>query len=63
MIEVKNNLIKFLEKAYELTTTALKLAQAKEFDQLNLVLENRERVINIIDSLSHSLSKTSTVAS
>lgn len=56
MIEVQNNLIEFLQKAYELTTSALKLAQEKEFEQLNIVLENRERVINIIDSLSQQLS-------
>ena len=56
MIDTQNSLIEFLEKAYELTTLALKLVQKSELDQLNEVLENRERAINIIESLSERLS-------
>ncbi|MBD64106.1 MAG: hypothetical protein CME62_02790 [Halobacteriovoraceae bacterium] len=55
MIETQNNLIEFLEKAYQLTINALKEAQNGEFDKLNNTLENRKRAINIIDSLSQQL--------
>ena len=34
MQQTQDNLINFLEKAYELTVTSLKLAQAKNFDEL-----------------------------
>jgi len=56
MIETQNSLIEFLEKAYELTTMALKLVQKQDIDKLNEVLANRERVINIMESLSERLS-------
>jgi hypothetical protein len=56
MKDIQENLIVFLEKAYELTTQALKNAQASEFEQLNTLLENRERAINVIQSLSEKLS-------
>ena len=55
MIETQKMIIEFLEKAYELTTYSLKLVQNKEYEQLNEALENRERAINIIDSLSQRL--------
>lgn len=56
MNEVQNQLLTFLEKAYELTTIALKLVQKNEIEQLINVMENRERAINIIESLSEKLS-------
>ena len=55
MLETQNTLIDFLEKAYNLTTQALKLVQNNQFEELNQVLNNRERIINIIDSLSEQL--------
>ena len=55
MEQTKENLILFLEKAYELTVSSLKLAQAKDFDQLVKVLDNRERAINIVQSMSENL--------
>ena len=55
MQEIEKNLIDFLEKAYELTVLSLKHAQNKDFEQLNSVLENRERAINIVQSLSENL--------
>ena len=56
MIETQNSLMEFLEKAYELTTLALKLVQKQDIEALNNVLANRERAINIMESLSERLS-------
>ena len=56
MQEIQKNLISFLDKAYALTIKSLKLVQNQEFEELNTVLANRERAINIIDSLSQNLS-------
>jgi hypothetical protein len=56
MKEIQGQLITFLEKAYGLTTQALKLVQEKDFDQLHIVLDNRERAVGIIQSLSEKLS-------
>lgn len=55
MQQTQENLIVFLEKAYELTVTSLKLAQSKNFDELVKVLDNRERAINIVQSMSENL--------
>ena len=55
MIETQKNLIEFLEKAYNLTRLALKAVQNKEFEQLNDILNNRERAINIILTMSERL--------
>ena len=55
MKETQENLIQFLEKAYDLTTQALKSAQAGDFDALVNILDNRERAINIVQSLSENL--------
>ena len=56
MIETQNNLIEFLDKAYKLTTEALKAVQDKEFEELNDILSNRERAVNIVLSMSERLS-------
>ena len=56
MQQTQENLIIFLDKAYELTKVSLKLAQAKNFDELIKVLDNRERAINIVQSMSENLS-------
>ena len=56
MQEIQKNLISFLDKAYALTIESLKLVQKQDFENLNNVLSNRERAINIIDSLSQNLS-------
>lgn len=56
MKDIQDNLIIFLEKAYELTKIALKQVQDKEFEQLHVVLDNRERAINVVQSLSEKLS-------
>lgn len=56
MLQTQENLITFLDKAYELTKVSLKLAQAKNFDELVKVLDNRERAINIVQSMSENLS-------
>lgn len=55
MIETQKTLIEFLEKAYELTTLALKLVQKRDIDSLNEVLDNRERAINIVETMSERL--------
>lgn len=55
MEQTQENLITFLEKAYELTVASLKLAQSKNFEELVKVLDNRERAINIVQSLSENL--------
>ena len=55
MQQTQENLISFLDKAYELTKKSLKLAQAKNFDELVKVLDNRERAINIVQSMSENL--------
>lgn len=55
MQQTQENLIVFLEKAYELTVSSLKLAQAKNFDELIKVLDNRERAINVVQSMSENL--------
>ena len=56
MKEIQGQLITFLEKAYQLTTQALKLVQEQDFEKLHLVLDNRERAVGIIQSLSEKLS-------
>ncbi len=56
MQETQTQLIDFLTKAYELTRQALKHAQNHEFTQLSSALDNRERAINIVHSLSERLS-------
>lgn len=56
MKEIQEQLIEFLEKAYELTQLGLKLVQNKEYEQLSEVLDNRERALNVITSLSEKLS-------
>ena len=56
MKDIQNQLIEFLEKAYELTTIALKKVQERDFEQLGDILDNRERSLNIINSLSEKLS-------
>lgn len=56
MINTQNNLINYLEKAYELTRQGLKEVQAYEIEKLNLTLDNRERILNIIESLSEQMS-------
>jgi hypothetical protein len=48
MNETENSLIDILEKAYKLTTLCLKLVQKQDIDQMNEVLANRERAINIM---------------
>lgn len=55
MIETQKTLLEFLEKAYELTTLALKLVQKRDIDSLNEVLDNRERAINIVETMSERL--------
>lgn len=55
MQQTQENLITFLDKAYELTKVSLKLAQTKNFDELMKVLDNRERAINIVQSMSENL--------
>jgi CRISPR/Cas system CSM-associated protein Csm4 (group 5 of RAMP superfamily) len=55
MQQIQEQLIDFLQKAYELSTAALKKAQAGEMDQLSELLDNRERSINIINSLTEKL--------
>ena len=56
MKEIQDQLIEYLEKAYELTRLALKHVQAREYEKLSEVLDNRERSLNIISSLSEKLS-------
>lgn len=56
MKEIQKQLIDFLTKAYELTQLALKLVQNKEFEKLSEVLDNRERALSVITSLSEKLS-------
>ena len=56
MKDVQEQLINFLEKAYELTTLSLKAAQEGRFEELVDLLDNRERAINITQSLSERLS-------
>ncbi len=48
-------LIDFLDKAYLLTQEALKAVQVKDYNKLNVILDNRERAINIVNSLSENL--------
>lgn len=55
MKEVQDQLIDFLEKAYQLTQAALKAAQNKEFKNVEQILDNRERALNVIVSLSEKL--------
>lgn len=54
--ELQNQLIEFLDKAYTLTATALKKVQENELEELVVILDNRERALNIITSLSEKLS-------
>ena len=56
MEEIQKQLVEFLDKAYELTRVALKQVQARNFEELSEVLDNRERALNIINSLSEKLS-------
>ena len=56
MKNLQTELIHFLDKAYTLTQEALKAVQEKEYEKLNILLDNRERAINIIQSLSDNLS-------
>lgn len=56
MKSTQENLLQFLEKAYELTVESLKLAQNKNFEKLIEVLDNRERAINIVHSMSENIS-------
>ena len=55
MIDIERELINFLEKAYELTRVALKCVQTRDYDKLTEVLNNRERAIGVIQSLSEKL--------
>lgn len=55
MKDIQNNLIDFLESAYKLTREGLRLAQEGSVDKLNEVLDNRERALNIVESLSEQL--------
>ena len=55
MKDTQDQLITFIEKAYELTSLALKAAQEKRFEDVISLLENRERAINITQSLSEKL--------
>ena len=52
---LQNDIMTLLDKAHELTRIALKQVQAKDFEKLIDVLDNRERAINIINSLSEKL--------
>ena len=56
MKNIQIQLIDFLEKAYQLTQESLKLVQAQDFEKLSQTLDNRERAVNIIQSLSEQLS-------
>ena len=53
--ELQNEVMDMLDKAYALTRDALKQVQEKEFEVLLNTLDNRERAINIINSLSEKL--------
>lgn len=55
MKEIQGQLVNFLEKAYQLTREALKLVQDRDFEKLNSVLDNRERAVGVIQSLSEKL--------
>lgn len=55
MKNIQIQLIDFLEKAYQLTQESLKLVQAQNFEKLSQTLDNRERAVNIIQSLSEQL--------
>jgi len=54
--EIQETLILFLDKSYGLTKDALRYVQNKEFDELNTALDNRERAIGIVESLSEKIS-------
>lgn len=56
MKELQEELTTYLEKAYKLTQMSLKYVQEEEFDKLTQTLDNRERALNIIESLSEKLS-------
>lgn len=55
MKEIQDSLISYLEKAFELTRQALKAVQSQEYVKVNEILDNRERAVNIIQSLSEKL--------
>lgn len=55
MNDIQIQLIEFLDKAYQLTRLALKQVQEKNYDQLNTLLDNRERALNIVQSLTEKL--------
>ena len=55
MKSTHTQLVDFLDKAYQLTQQALKAVQDKDYDKLNTILDNRERAINIVNSLSENL--------
>lgn len=52
----EKSLIEFLEKAYNLTVQAQKLAREQKFDELFSVLDNRERAIAISETMSERMS-------
>lgn len=54
--EIQSQLVEYLEKAYTLTASALKKVQENELEDLVTILDNRERSLNIITSLSEKLS-------
>ncbi len=56
MKDLQDQLIQFLEKAYQLTQLALKCVQQRDYERLSEILDNRERAVNIIQSLSENLS-------
>ena len=56
MSQSEKNLVEFLEKAYELTVSAQKLAREQKFDELLATLDNRERAIAIAQTMSERMS-------